>query len=98
MTLFGYAIGFKVKSAASTGGDQPAASGRCLCDAPSDTVVTFSGFGPGLSPERRAHLQAYGLITGRCVRVVQHHPVTVVLVDHCELALEGDLARLVEID
>ncbi len=41
---------------------------------------------------RALQLQAYGLIPGRKVRVVQQHPVTVVLADHTELALEGELA------
>ena len=55
------------------------------------------GFAPGMSSERFAHLQAYGLTPGRWIRVVQHAPVTVIQVENCELALEADLARLVEV-
>ena len=50
------------------------------------------GFAPDLPPERWAHLQAYGLVPGRFVRVLQHAPVTVVQVEHCEIALEDELA------
>jgi Fe2+ transport system protein FeoA len=42
-------------------------------------------------------LQAYGLIPGDWVYVVQQKPVTVVQIEHLELALEGDLARQVEV-
>jgi Fe2+ transport system protein FeoA len=52
----------------------------------------LQGFAPGLPPERWAHLQAYGLVPGRFVRVLQHNPVTVVQVEHCEIALEDELA------
>ena len=47
--------------------------------------------------ERLNHLRAYGLVPGHCVRVLQHSPVTVVQVEHTELALEGDLARQIEV-
>ena len=50
------------------------------------------GFAPDFPPERWAHLQAYGLVPGRFVRVLQHAPVTVVQVEHCEIALENELA------
>jgi Fe2+ transport system protein FeoA len=45
-----------------------------------------------MSPEHRAHLQAYGVIPGYEVRVVQHKPVTVVQIEHTELALEAGVA------
>lgn len=50
------------------------------------------GFSPGLPREHLAHLQAYGLVPGRTVRVLQHAPVTVVEVEHCEIALEAEMA------
>lgn len=43
-------------------------------------------------------LQAYGLIPGYWVRVQQHSPVTVIQIDHLELALENELARQVLIE
>ena len=57
-----------------------------------------AGFSPNLSPARLAHLQAYGLVQGHPVRVVQQKPVTVVQVDFVELALEEELARGVFVD
>jgi Fe2+ transport system protein FeoA len=48
--------------------------------------------------ERRAHLQAYGLVPGHCVRILQHSPVTIVQIEHMELALEGGLARQVQVE
>lgn len=56
------------------------------------------GFAPELSNERRLRLQAYGLVPGQSVHVVQHSPVTIVLIEHLELALETDLARSVLIE
>jgi Fe2+ transport system protein FeoA len=57
------------------------------------SVVAFEG----PAADRRAQLQAYGLVPGRRLRVVQQRPVTVLLVDHTELAIEGDLARGVKV-
>lgn len=42
--------------------------------------------------ERQSQLQAYGLIPGRQVQVLQVWPVVVVLLEHTELALENELA------
>jgi Fe2+ transport system protein FeoA len=53
---------------------------------------------PGLSPERRAHLQAYGLVPGHWVRILQHSPVTIVQIEHLELAMEHGLARQVQVE
>lgn len=49
-------------------------------------------FDPGLAQERRTQLQAYGLVPGRWVRVIQDWPVIVVQVEHTEIALENELA------
>lgn len=46
-----------------------------------------------LSPAHREHLQAYGLAPGCWVQVIQHAPVTVVQVEHTELAFEAQLAQ-----
>jgi len=51
----------------------------------------------GLST-RRQQLLAYGLSIGSLVRVVQQSPATVVLVEHTELALERDLARMILVE
>jgi hypothetical protein len=57
--------------------------------------VCVAGFTSGISDERKARLQAYGLVSGQVVRVLQHNPVTVVVIEHLELAMETDLARSV---
>lgn len=47
-------------------------------------------------PERqRGQLLAYGLAPGRLVEVLQRSPVTVVRVEHTELALESSISRAV---
>jgi Fe2+ transport system protein FeoA len=56
------------------------------------------GFCPGLSPERLAQLQSYGLLPGYWVRVLQHSPVTLIQVEQTELALETELACEVQIE
>lgn len=55
------------------------------------------GFSTELPEERRVRLQAYGLIPGEWLQVLQHSPVTIVQIENSELALEGDIARLVEV-
>jgi Fe2+ transport system protein FeoA len=73
---------------------------RCastLADAPAGQRVCLRGFSSSLPAERLSHLLAYGLAPGRWVRVIQHEPVTVVQVEHSELALENDLARQIEV-
>lgn len=97
MTLFGYKIDNtpfigrqkKVFTAAN--------ASATLVDIRPGQQAKLRGFSPGLSPERFAHLQAYGLTPGRWVRVIQHAPVTIIEVENCELALEADLARQIEI-
>jgi Fe2+ transport system protein FeoA len=42
-------------------------------------------------------LQAFGVVPGHRVRVLQHSPVTVVKIDYTELALENDMARLIQV-
>lgn len=68
-----------------------------LVDVPPGCTMRVKGFLPGLAPERRAHLQAYGLSPGYWVQVIQHSPVTVVRIEHTELALEAGLARQVQV-
>jgi Fe2+ transport system protein FeoA len=52
----------------------------------------------GLSTDRRHQLQAYGVAPGRWVRVVQQSPVTVVRVEHLDLAFESDIARGIRVE
>jgi len=49
-----------------------------------------------LSISQRERLQAYGLVPGHWISVIQHSPVTVVQVEQTELAFEDEIARLIE--
>jgi Fe2+ transport system protein FeoA len=86
------------KNASSTGknsnfGSLAMPTNRTLADVKPGDEIKVAGFASTLSPARLAHLQAYGLVQGYPVRVVQQKPVTVVQVDFVELALEDELAR-----
>ena len=59
--------------------------------------VQIQDFLEGLSHTRQAHLQSYGVIPGNWVTVIQHSPVTIIEVDHLELALERELAERISI-
>lgn len=52
----------------------------------------------GLSTSQCERLQAYGLAPGNWVSVVQHSPVTVVQVEHTELAFEAEIACHVKME
>lgn len=54
--------------------------------------VVVLGYDP-ISAHQKALLQAYGLAPGREIRVLQQRPVTVVQVDHTELAFEKEIAE-----
>ena len=57
--------------------------------------AAIAGFNEDMSTGHRELLRAYGIEPGRTVRIEQHSPVTVVVVDETEVALEADLARLI---
>jgi Fe2+ transport system protein FeoA len=59
--------------------------------------VMIIGFGR-LAPSHRQHLQAYGLLPGRTVRVLAQKPVTIVLVEHTELAFESEISSQVLVE
>lgn len=71
--------------------------GLSLSDVPPGWRAKVVGFRDGISPARRAHLQAYGLIPDDWVWVVQHSPVTVIRIEQTELALENSLASEIEV-
>lgn len=64
-----------------------------LADVAPGVQVRVIGFLPGMPTERGIHLLAYGLTPGTLVRVQQHSPVTVLQIEHLELALEAILTR-----
>jgi len=71
---------------------QGESTGLTLADIRPGCRARVAGFCRELPADRLAHLQAYGLAPGYWVRVLQHRPVTVVQVEHTELALETELA------
>jgi Fe2+ transport system protein FeoA len=82
---------------AATGVPAPGQNRLTLLDVPVGWSARIAGIdGPPVS--RKQQLRAYGLLSGDWIRVIQHRPVTVAVVDHTELALEADLARCILID
>ncbi len=65
----------------------------CLADVPPGCKAQVVGFAAGFPPNRKAYLQAYGLVLNNPLQVLQHKPVTILRVDQIELALESDLAK-----
>ncbi|HET7009238.1 MAG TPA: ferrous iron transport protein A [Anaerolineales bacterium] len=68
-----------------------------LADVPAGYQARIAAI-EGAPDSRRQQLRAYGVLSGDWVRVVQHTPVTVAVVERTELALEGDLARCIVVD
>lgn len=64
-----------------------------LAEVPPGRKAEIIGFSAGFPEDRRAYLQAYGLVVNYSVQVVQHSPVTIVRLDNIELALESELAK-----
>jgi Fe2+ transport system protein FeoA len=69
-----------------------------LFDVPAGETVVLLGYLPGMPGQRRAQLQAYGLLPGSQLRLLQHQPVVVIRIAHLELALEWDLAHAMEVE
>lgn len=97
MTIFGIEIQLRPSSARSAASPAyPAPTGQqTLADLQPGRRSKVRGFGPALTKEQRAHLQAYGVIPGHVIQVVQHKPVTVAQIEHTELALEAGVAEQV---
>jgi Fe2+ transport system protein FeoA len=55
--------------------------------------ATVDELAAAIDPVQREQLAAYGLEPGRRLRVLQQRPLTVVQVEHTELALEAAVAR-----
>lgn len=70
-------------------------SQKQLAELPPGSRTFVYGFQPRLSLENKARLQAYGLTPGQEILVLQQSPVTIVLIEHLELALENEMARSV---
>jgi hypothetical protein len=66
-----------------------------LLDVPVGCHIMIEGFAEDIPAGRKSQLQAYGLVPGYWVEVLQHSPVTVVKIEHSEIAMENELARQV---
>ncbi|MBT3190631.1 MAG: ferrous iron transport protein A [Anaerolineae bacterium] len=69
-----------------------------LTDIDRNSSAQIMGFAPSLSADRKAHLQAYGIIPGNTLWVQQKEPVTIVQVEHTEIALEAELAEAIYVE
>lgn len=61
---------------------------------PGQTVHLIS-MGEEIDPLQREQLTAYGLAENRPLKVIQQKPMTLILADEVELALEHEVARQV---
>jgi Fe2+ transport system protein FeoA len=59
--------------------------------------VTVAGFGAGIAVLQLEQLMSYGLVEGRTVEVLEQRPVTVLLLDQTELALEDAVAAAIRV-
>jgi hypothetical protein len=60
---------------------------------PPGSEVCLAAFGEEIDPLQREQLTAYGLAESRPLKVLQQRPMTVILADEVELALEHGVAR-----
>jgi Fe2+ transport system protein FeoA len=51
-----------------------------------------------LPAAQREQLHGYGILPGRVLHIIQRTPVTVVRIEHTELAIEIEVARAVRVD
>ncbi len=65
---------------------------------PSGTTVRLAAFGDEIDPLQREQLTAYGLAESRPMKVLQQRPMTVILAEEVELALEHAVARYIWVE
>ncbi len=66
-----------------------------LAEVPHGSWAMVSGFSENFPRVRQEQLQAYGVLPGKRICVLQNSPVTVIQVEYTELAIETSLARAV---
>lgn len=69
-----------------------------LAFVPTGQQVKLAELGDEIDPVQREQLTAYGLALGQPLKVLQQRPMTVILADEVELALERSVARHVWVD
>ena len=65
---------------------------RTILDLTPGQSARVTGFSADLSSDRRSLLRAYGLVPGYSIRLLQQSPVSVIQIEHAEIALEKQLA------
>ena len=65
---------------------------------PAGTEVRLAALGDEIDPLQREQLTAYGLAAGRMLKVLQQRPMTVILAEEVELALEHAVARYIWVE
>jgi Fe2+ transport system protein FeoA len=68
-----------------------------LASFPGGSQVRVTGFGE-LNAQYLQHLQAYGLLPGRTLKILAQHPLTIILAEQTELALETSVALQVFVE
>lgn len=68
-----------------------------LASVPPGTEVVLEHIGDTLPARFREQLAAYGLVAGRPLAVLQQRPMTVLVCDHVELALERVVAEALQV-
>lgn len=66
---------------------------RNLLEFPAGSLVRVVEIRGALSARVREHLSAYGIIPGTLLTVLRHLPLTLLAVEHAELALETEVAQ-----
>jgi Fe2+ transport system protein FeoA len=72
-------------------------SERRLADVSPGTNVEFVGYDATVDASVRDRLLAYGVAPARRLDVLQQRPLTIVVCDHAELALEASVARAMRV-
>ena len=72
--------------------DGPASA--TLAGFPGGSQVCVTGFGD-LAVQQMQHLQAYGVLPGRTIKILAQQPLTIILAEQTELALESSVAAQV---
>lgn len=69
-----------------------------MADVPPGCQALIAGFSHTIPANRKEHLLAYGMLPGYWVKVIQQVPVTVVQIEHTDLALERALADAIQVE
>lgn len=70
---------------------------RSLADVAPGESVRFVGFDATIDASLRDRLLAYGLAPAQPLEVLQQRPLTIVVCDHAEIALEAAVARAMRV-